>query len=584
MPYTLEQIGTPNFYPNLAISGSEQAINITNARIGDKVAWTLQTQAGATTCNGSGTVPTTIKTSEYTLSDTSQTFSLHSFADPGLWYLCYQPAGGTWTVVQKTILMRGVPTFGPIRAVAGSVTDITLSSAAIDGDYVVVQPANCIGAHLRQTGVNTLARQVVKDFKFTMSPLMTDTNTTLYVCYATAESGGNTEGAYAPLPGYNLTLVPKPSFATNRTVTGAPQEMTVFGVQPGDKALWTSGSCNTTTGPATATKTVIYDLNITAGTNDEASVALHSTASSGHWQLCYLLQEGAWATVTGKFLTVIPHPTFSPLTGIAGSLTPLSFAGHANGDSVVLAAGASCSAVSAHVNLESASSRGKQVIGNSTVATTTAMTNVTSLILCYATRESGANTIDDFSRLPVEFNQLQVPTFTPHRTVVGASQVITVTHVANNDQIKWVLTDLRSALEACQTEMEAPTLSSTANYTLTTAAPTAMLHTMIHPGSWHVCYQPRGGLWTVLTGQTLLIIPRPTPATMVGVAGAVTRITFNGTVDGDKVSLDASGCGSAHSVGTLGSSLTATSLVNATVATTQQMTTATTLRICFATA
>ena len=124
-------------------------------------------------------------------------------------------------------MIRGTPTFTPSYVTAGSITPISLSAAAIDGDLIVIQQNDCSQAHLAGNPISWTPKQEVLGFLAWTSGQMT-TLGTYWVCYATSESGGLKAGDFGPLAG-TITMLPQPSFGPIRTVSGATQDLIVNG-------------------------------------------------------------------------------------------------------------------------------------------------------------------------------------------------------------------------------------------------------------------------------------------------------------------------------------------------------------------
>ena len=139
---------------------------VLDGRVGDQVAWTLRTSADSI-CNGTGPA-SEIKTAAYLMSSSQEKFQLHDSALPGSWFLCYKPSGGSWSRVEEFLIIRGTPTFTPAFGTAGSLTPITLSPAAIDGDLIVIQQNDCSQAHLLANAADYSPMQVRIKFPFVL--------------------------------------------------------------------------------------------------------------------------------------------------------------------------------------------------------------------------------------------------------------------------------------------------------------------------------------------------------------------------------------------------------------------------------
>jgi hypothetical protein len=245
----------------------------------------------------------------------------------------------------------------------------------------------------------------------------------LKICFATQQavvSGGNSADDYVALD-VDFTQRAPLDFFPKRTVFGAGQGLLVLGTTSGDQVAWTQSSdCSATGGAATSTKTSEYLIHGLSGTT-----YLHQAAGAGLYTFCHKpAGDGRWTLVAGLKLTIIPKPTFIPGVGIAGSSTPVTFSGIVEGDKVAMQSSA-CSAANSTVT--GAGTLAPQVINNvSRVYTSTAMTSTGTLRLCYATKESGGDTADDYVMLDATITQRPRPDFTPKRTGMGAAQKLNV--------------------------------------------------------------------------------------------------------------------------------------------------------------
>ena len=105
---------------------------------------------------------------------------------------------------------------------------------------------------------------------------------------------------------------------------GAAQHLTVSHSRLNDLVVWSrSSNCSAgaVAGVFSSSKTDEYTVTSSDST---VAFALHGSASAGQWHTCIQPAGGVWTLVTGLQLEVM-FPLFSPLVGIAGSITPLSF-------------------------------------------------------------------------------------------------------------------------------------------------------------------------------------------------------------------------------------------------------------------
>ena len=143
-----------------------------------------------------------------------------------------RPVGGLWTLITGVQLqIFAQPSFAPPIGVSGMVTPITFYGS-VDGDFVVMQPYNCTGAHLALTGAHAMAKSTITNHRVSTHVNMTAT-AQLRVCYATQESHGDSSDDFVALVSnfsqHNFTLVNIPDWTPKRTVYGSPQQLHVVG-------------------------------------------------------------------------------------------------------------------------------------------------------------------------------------------------------------------------------------------------------------------------------------------------------------------------------------------------------------------
>ena len=153
---------------------------------------------------------------------------------------------------------------------------------------------------------------------------------------------------------------------------------------------------------------------------------------------------------------MVMQPTFTPSVGIAASVTPLTFLNSTDMDFIVMQEN-DCD--DAHLAVTGGRSLQRTNVSNAVVSTTVAMTQATVLKLCYATRESGGDSRDDYTELASSFTQRVPIAFDPMRTVTGAEQRFAVSHTANGDQVVW------TQAADCGSTAGAATVFKTVEYT-----------------------------------------------------------------------------------------------------------------------
>jgi hypothetical protein len=225
------------------------------------------------------------------------------------------------------------------------------------------------------------------------------------------------------------------------------------------------------------------------------ATAQFTWTTPGTYKFCYKLADSAWGHVANNNLIVLAPPSFSPVVGIAGTLTRLTFTGASNGDIIVLAAGVNCSTIGAHTAIANASSLGKRTLEQMKVNTLHLMTYAGVLRACFATQESGANSTDDFALLPLSFTQRAPPVFSPSRMIVGAQQEMNISNTATGDLIKWFWVSENSAvtvsqepnyLATCETSVTHAVANRTVDYSVQASSHLVNIHssTLASGGYW----------------------------------------------------------------------------------------------------
>jgi hypothetical protein len=223
------------------------------------------------------------------------------------------------------------------------------------------------------------------------------------------------------------------------------------------------------------------------------------SATAGAYNLCVQPVGGLYTSVPGFTLTLIEHPTFSPSVSYAGAGSKVSFVGSIDGDRVAMT-DTNCS--KAHLLTTTTATLAVQAIANARIYTDAAMTNGAVLKLCYATQESGYNSIDDFAELAANFYQTK---FSPTRTIMGAAQKISLAGMRLGDEIGW------TSDAECGTFASTPSAVKTVAYRVNDTYSVA-LHTSPTPGSgpWFFCYRMAGNAdFLRIPFGYLYIMPEP---------------------------------------------------------------------------
>ena len=269
-------------------------------------------------------------------------------------------------------------------------------------------------------------------------------------------------------------------------------------------------------------------------------------------------------------------------------VTPLTFSGSTDGDSIVIKT-TDCSGASS-VAAAGTSELPITAISSAVVDTLTDMTDAGDLVVCYATLESiasGGDSDDDYANVGT-LTQVPQITFGPARSVAGAAQQISVSGgaVVAADYLVWTQAADCSALPSGSS-------STTSTTELAVSASTSIvtLNTDLVAGVYELCYQSTAsGVWTRVINRQLVLAEAPTHHPVHAVAGMATQITLSGSADpqlaisdGDLVVLQETDCSAAQSVSTGASALGPTAIANGVFHTDVQMVTETLLKVCFAT-
>ena len=235
------------YAPMRSIAGTAQNVSVQRGEANDTMFWSDEVCDSAP-CTSAACASANASAQVYTMTSDPTVVTLPTGFTPGSYALCYRVAGADslWTLVThtgtlgqpQTLYMVQPPTFTPVTAIAAMATPIAFSGAsggsAIDtGDFVVMRTGDCDGAPSASTGATALGRTALNS-GLTV-PHLADTFTLavvtdgamnaggavvdLVVCFATAESGGDSVDDYFQLAS-NITLVPAPTFEPLRTAFG----------------------------------------------------------------------------------------------------------------------------------------------------------------------------------------------------------------------------------------------------------------------------------------------------------------------------------------------------------------------------
>ena len=513
---TLEQVATSTFSPDRTVHGASQLMDIAGGVVGDQFMWT-----SAAHCNeGSTPDSSSTRTASYTYAGTG--LHLNTDLQPGVYRLCCKPeaaVSSVWTLMDTgslTVIAR--PSFTPTRGVGGEVHVISFSGS-MDGDFVSFQTLSCEGAENATTTISSLKKTAIVSGAVSTSTEMIAT-ATMYICYATQESLADNSTDFVPLDAYYYqSLV---TFSPSRTVYGSNQVITLTGGNPQDQFYFKQGSeCpNPYNGSSVNFNTSMDNqTNVVLLASSSGSLILESTAAIGSWILCYLqasgVDAGIWRPQYGFTLTVIPVPSFMPLTVIAGMTTPLTWNGTAAGDFVVV--GPTCPDSSSVVPTSTNSLKATAIAGSMVMSTDPLMNAVTQLSVCIGTGESfNANSTFDFVYAGT-IDQVQAVGWGPIRTIAGANQDMSIVNGVVGDAACW----MKLAAECSECEaFHAASTNHTAAINISASSMVTLLPTDLEDGTYKLCYQPTAaGVWTHVTGNSLTIIAKPTFTPVTAVAG-----------------------------------------------------------------
>ena len=232
----------------------------------------------------------------------------------------------------------------------------------------------------------------------------------------------------------------------------------------------------------------------------------------------------------------------------------------------------------AHLAATASDALAAVAVYNSQVLSVTNMTEAASLRVCYATRESGGESADDYSVLLASFLQIAPVSFSPMRTISGAAQDFVVSGVSVADSIAWT-----QDMDCSQTAGQANSTKTQEYVSPSSSSATFALHTSAAAGQWNTCYKLAEGLWTLVTGVELVVFAQPRFGPPIGVAGMPTPIRFFSGVNGDFVVLQPHNCTDAQAVVTSSNSLARSVVTDYRVLTEASMTASGDLRVCYAT-
>ena len=401
-----------------------------------------------------------------------------------------------------------------------------------------MQPNNCTNAHVAQPSSTSLGKAQIQDNKVYTTITMT-TGIDLVVCFATTESSGDSADDYIQL-GILKQLGP-PDVVPRRVVHNSWQTMTVIGGTPGSQVAFSAtGTCDNhnhdyvDTHCCGATVNVTYKVYLTgtrAGqTGQKVDVGFSAASPLGTWVMCYKANsKSIWTAIYGKDIELIPRPISYPPVAIAGSNTTLTFTGsHMNDDLIVLTTDSDC--YNAHIMTTMSNSLTKTQIRNDTMQTVEAMTDLVTLTICYATKESFGDSFDDWAKLTTTLVQKKAPNYTPRRTVAGSLQQLNVSDFNEDDQVMWTRSVGLSALgysTSCVDTSTVSTTQKTSAFNITSGSHVFGLHSTVQSGEWKMCYKLAGGVWTHVSHRDLTIVHTPTFFPMIGIAAHPTALTFS---------------------------------------------------------
>jgi len=282
------------YHPMRTVQGAPQKLETNGGRSNDLVVWTALTN-----CNQPLGDASAYKTWTYLLTGVpNQQIDFVTSADPGIWRMCFLPAGGTWTeVAERDLIVIPIPSFWPEIGVAGSITPLLFTRGlgepsgsqgdVINGDIIVMQEANCIDAHLQVMAEASSPPTIITDYYGYTHQNMTKYSTVLQVCFASKESKGDSQDDYVQLI-ETIRQVRRALYTPTRIVYGVAQRMHVFDIMfPNFKFKFQQAiNCST---EVTDTQMATASFDAIEGSLNYFTMALDYLP--GHWKFCYK-QEG----------------------------------------------------------------------------------------------------------------------------------------------------------------------------------------------------------------------------------------------------------------------------------------------------
>ena len=210
--------------------------------------------------------------------------------------------------------------------------------------------------------------------------------------------------------------------------------------------------------------------------------------------------------ISGLELEVVPLPSFSPLGGMSGTVTQITFSGTLPGDYIVFNEVNDCD--NAHTIGTGIGSLAKTALdGQNRLSTVTAMSAARRFYVCYATRESGPNRRTKFVLLSTTFEQSNID-FALKRVVEGSGpHSVNVTNLEPHDTSSFMLAACNTT--ASPSADATKTQSITVGGGQTTAVVT--LANNLQAGTYKLCRTPQtslSGMYSV-SGMDLTVLPKP---------------------------------------------------------------------------
>jgi len=454
----------------------------------------------------------------------------------------------------------------------------------------MVQGVTCDNAHLVATSSSTMGPTSAIEINggtegLFYTSVATTVASTMTVCYASAESGGDSADDYAKLV-TPFIFRPGPQYHPKRIIQGSapvPRFPAITGSRTNDRVVWVRpeypGGCQITVdidGRASSS-TYSETYSITSNADPTALAAFNSDLTAGVYYMCYKTLSGEYTQVHDGNLTVLSNPVMFPTVGVAASPTPIKLTGSlvglpSNGDFIHLTQKTDCS--DAHTDtVTSTTNLGKTAMSTfqgaasehfdasyggyvdrlgfnmpTSMSEPSLIGNILLFKVCYAPSDTQGDEAGDWNQIS-SFTMRSTVSYSPTRIVYGTYQRFVIFGAGLGDMIVWAYPTCLKAIQSTDATRETPQTDMTSNAHITGSPHTYTLVKHLYSGAggslFQACYKPGNGTWTRLYGKDLTSIQRPKFHPEMGLASVVTPITLSSSTitTGDIVVISThSGC------------------------------------------